>query len=136
MPIGSHRSLDWFCIFYTKFLQDILHIFILTHKGAFLELLDLKSKKETQFTNHGHLKFPGHHFTKFLTKTWVSCTKDNIINIDLTNKQILTNCFSEQSSVNLSNFEALRDKKIPQSFIPSSWSLLKTIKSFRELVYM
>ena len=112
MSICSHRCLDRFSILHTKFLQYILHIFRLTHKCAFLELLDLKSKKETQFTDHRHFKFPRHHVTKFLTKTWVSRTKDNIININLTNKQVFLNRFSEQCSVNLPNFEALRNKKV------------------------
>src|SRR5579883_728977 len=46
MPISCHRGLAWFAILHLEALEKVLSIFFLTNKGAFIKLLDLKSKKE------------------------------------------------------------------------------------------
>jgi hypothetical protein len=45
MPIGSHGCLDGFAILHSKLLKYVLNVLSLADEGAFLELLDLKSKK-------------------------------------------------------------------------------------------
>jgi hypothetical protein len=49
MPIGSHGCLDGFVILHPKLLKYILNVLSLDDEGAFLELLDLKSKKISNF---------------------------------------------------------------------------------------
>jgi hypothetical protein len=48
MPICSHGCLDGFDILHSKLLENILNILSLADEGAFLELLDLKTKKIVQ----------------------------------------------------------------------------------------
>jgi hypothetical protein len=48
MPINSHVSLDGFGILHSKLLENILNVLSLADEGAFLELLDLKSKEILQ----------------------------------------------------------------------------------------
>jgi hypothetical protein len=67
MPIGSHRSLDGFDILHFKLLENILNVLCLANEGAFLELLDLKSKEILQLSYYGHLKFLYHNSTKLFT---------------------------------------------------------------------
>jgi hypothetical protein len=59
-----------------------------------------------------------------------------MININLRNKQIFTNFHNEQGSVNLPNFEVFGKQEIPKPLLPSAWSLLKPIESFRKLVHV
>jgi hypothetical protein len=60
MPIGSHGCLDGFVILHSKLLKYILNVLGLVDEGAFLELLDLKSKKVLQLPHHRHLEFLYH----------------------------------------------------------------------------
>jgi hypothetical protein len=71
MSIQCHESLDGLGIGRVKPLEHILHIFGLTQESV-LQLLDLKTKEELQFTHHGHLKPLGHHPTKPFLKFIVS----------------------------------------------------------------
>jgi hypothetical protein len=64
MPICSHRSLDGFGILHSKLFENILNVLCLANEGAFLELLNLKSKKILQLPHHGHLKFLYHNSIK------------------------------------------------------------------------
>jgi hypothetical protein len=48
MPICSHGSLDGFDILHSKLLEYILNVLCLADEGAFLDLLDLESKKILQ----------------------------------------------------------------------------------------
>jgi hypothetical protein len=57
MPICSHGCLDGFAILHPKLLKYVLNVLSLADEGAFLELLDLKSKKILQLPHHRHLEF-------------------------------------------------------------------------------
>jgi hypothetical protein len=107
-----HGSFDGFGILHSKLLENILNILCLANEGAFLELLDLKSKEILQLPHHGHLKFLYHNSTKLLTRLLVSIPKDNIININLAYKQVFVNCFSEESRVGFSDFKTISEKKV------------------------
>jgi hypothetical protein len=68
MPICSHGSLDGFGILHSKLLEHILNALSLADEGAFLELLDLESKKILQLPHHRHLEFLYHNRTKLFTR--------------------------------------------------------------------
>ena len=72
MPISWHWSLDRLAIIHLEFLENILCILFLMDESPFLQLLDLKPKEEIELTDHGHLKFPSHYFSKFFAKSGVS----------------------------------------------------------------
>src|SRR5688572_19066066 len=99
MPTQCHGCLNGLSIGHVKLLENIVYVLGLTYESLFLHLLDLKSKKELQFTHHGHFKPFGHDPTKFLTKLLISRTKYNVINIYLANKYILTNFMSKKSRI-------------------------------------
>jgi hypothetical protein len=67
MPIGSHGCLDGLAILHSKLLKYVLNVFGLADEGAFLELLDLKSKEILQLPHHRHLEFLYHDPTKLFT---------------------------------------------------------------------
>ena len=90
MSIHGHGSLDGFSIGHVKLLEHIICIFSLTYESPFLYLLDLKTKEELQFTHHGHLESLDRDPTKLFIKLFISRNKDNVININLTNKKIFT----------------------------------------------
>jgi hypothetical protein len=128
MPIDSHGCLDGFGILHSELFEYVLNVLSLADEGALLELLDLKSKEILQLPHHRYLKFLYHDPTKLFTRGLVSRPKYNIININLAYKQVFSNCFSEESRVSFTNFEAISDKKVSQAFIPCSWGLLEPIK--------
>jgi hypothetical protein len=68
MPIGSHGCLYGFVILHSKLLKYILSVLGLANEGAFLELLDLKSKEILQLPHHRHLEFLYHYPTKLFTR--------------------------------------------------------------------
>jgi hypothetical protein len=104
--------LDGFDILHSKLLEYVLNVLSLADEGVFLDLLDLESKEILLLPHHRHLKFLYHNPTKLFTRCLVSRPKDNIININLAYKQVFTNCFSEESGVSFTNFEAISEKKI------------------------
>jgi hypothetical protein len=53
-----------------------------------------------------------HYPTKLFTSRFVSRPKYDIININLAYKQIICNCFSKESRIGFSDFEAISYKKI------------------------
>jgi hypothetical protein len=59
-------------------------VLCLANESPFLDLLDLKFKKECENPHHEHFKPIGHDLTKLITKGYVSRNKDNIINVYLT----------------------------------------------------
>jgi hypothetical protein len=67
MPICSHGCLDGFGILHSKLLKNILNVLSLADEGAFLKLLDLKSKEILQLPHHRHLEFLYHYPTKLFT---------------------------------------------------------------------
>jgi hypothetical protein len=89
----------------------------LTQESPFLQLLDLKTKEELQFTHHGHLKPLGHDPTKFFTKLIISRPKDDIININLTHEDIFSISLNEESIVGFAYFKTVLEKKILKEFI-------------------
>jgi hypothetical protein len=60
----------------------------LAYERAIFQLLDLKTKKEFEFSHHRYFKPIGHDLAKFITKRFVSRTKDYVIHIDLVYKKI------------------------------------------------
>jgi hypothetical protein len=52
-----------------------------------------------------------HDPTKLFTCRFVSRPKYDIININLAYKQIICKCFSKESRIDFSDFEAISDKK-------------------------
>jgi hypothetical protein len=99
-------------------------------------LLDLKPKEELQFTHHRHLKSLGHDPTKFFTKFFISRAKDNIINIDLAYKDIISISLNKESRIDFAYLKTVLEKKFLKAFIPCSRSLLKLVELLMELVHM
>jgi hypothetical protein len=65
MPIGSHGCLGGYAILHPKLFKNVVNVLCLGDEGAFLELLDLKSKEILQLPHHRHLEFFNHDPTKF-----------------------------------------------------------------------
>jgi hypothetical protein len=86
MIISAHESLDGFCIVHAKLLENIMSILGLANQSTIFNLLNLKAKKEYEFTHHRHFKPFYHDLAKLITKGFISRPKDNIININLTYK--------------------------------------------------
>jgi hypothetical protein len=108
----------------------------LVNESPFFSLLDLKSKKECENSHHEHFKLIGHDFAKLFTNEFISRTKDNIINLYLTYKQIFSQFSSEDSRIGLTNPKMIFNKKVSKSFIPYSWCLLKPIERIMESINM
>src|SRR6185312_8210075 len=125
MSIHSHGSLNGFSIGHVKLLEHIICIFSLTYESPFLYLLDLKTKEKLQFTHHGHLESLDHDPTKLFTKLFISRTIDNIIIINLTNKEIFIYFLSKESRIDFAHYKAIFEKNFLKAFIPCSRSLLK-----------
>jgi hypothetical protein len=125
MSIGWHGSIDRLCICHVKLLEHIISVLRLANKSPFLQLLDLESEEELQFTHHGHLKSLGHNPTKLLTKVMVSTTKYYAIDRYLAHKNIFIDFVSKESRIDFAYFKVLLDLK---AFIPCSWCLLKPIE--------
>src|SRR6185312_3097426 len=136
MSIHGHRSLDWFSIGHVKLLEHFMCIFSLTYESPFVHLLDLKTNEEFQFTHHGHLESLGHDSTKLFTKLFISRTKDNVININLTYKEIFIYFLSKESRIGFAHYKAILEKQFPKAFIPCSRSLLKPIEHLMELEHI
>jgi hypothetical protein len=68
MTISAHESLDGLCIIHTKLLEYVTSILYLANENLIFNLLDLKSKKECEFTHHGYFKPIGHNLAKLITK--------------------------------------------------------------------
>jgi hypothetical protein len=113
-----------------------MSILRLANEGSLFGLLDLKSKKECENPYHGHLKPIRHYFAKLTTKRFVSRNKYNIVNIDLTYKQIFTHFSSEESRVGLTNFKTIFNKEVSKAFISCCWCLLKLIEHLMEFIDM
>jgi hypothetical protein len=111
MTISAHESLDWLCFVHAKLFKYVTCILYLTNESSLFGLLDFKSKKECENPHHGHFKSIHHYFVKLITKGFVSRTKYNIINIDLTYKQLFTHFSSEESRISLTNPKTIFDKK-------------------------
>ena len=111
-------------------------VLCLDNESLFLDMLDLKSKKEFENPHHGHFKHISHDLAKLITKGFVSRTKDNIINIYLAYKQIFTHFSSEESRVSLTNPKTIFNKKVPKAFISCSWCLLKPIDHLMKFINM
>jgi hypothetical protein len=113
MPVSSHGCLDGLGILHPKLGEYVLNILRLANEGALLELLHLKSQEILKLPHHRHLEFLNHDPTKLFPSRFVSRPKYNIININLAYKQIICNCFSKESRISFSDFEAISDKEIP-----------------------
>ena len=70
--ISWHWSLDRLAIIHLELFENVSCILFLMDEGSFLQLLNLKTKEEVELTDHGHLEFPSHHFSKFFAKSGVS----------------------------------------------------------------
>jgi hypothetical protein len=136
MTISIHESLDKLCLIHAKLLEYATSILHLANEGPLLGLLDLKSKKECENLHYGHFKPISHDFAKLITKRFVSRTKDNIINIYFTYKLIFAHLSSEESRIRLTNPKTIFKRKIPKTFIPCSWCLLKPIEHLMDFINM
>jgi hypothetical protein len=136
MSIKCYWCLDGLGVGHVKRLEHILYILGLTQESLFLHLPDLKPKEELQFTHRRHLKSLGHDPTKLFTKFIISRTKDNIININLANKNIFSICLNEESRIGFAYLKTVLKKKFLKAFIPCSRSLLKPVERLMELVHM
>jgi hypothetical protein len=81
MPISAHVSLNRFCIVYAKLLEYTTCVLCLTNESPLFGLLDLKSKKECENSDHGHFKSIAHDFAiiklfsiRKIPKTFKSCS--------------------------------------------------------------
>jgi hypothetical protein len=81
MPISAHVSLNRFCIVYAKLLEYTTCVLYLTNESPLFGLLDLKSKKECENSDHGHFKSIGHDFAiikkisiRKITKAFKPCS--------------------------------------------------------------
>jgi hypothetical protein len=106
MSISRHGCLDRLGILHVKLFQHIFGILGLTNKGSFLELLDLKAKKECQLSHHGHLESLRHDPTKILAPRLISRTKYNVIDIYLAHKNFFVNFASEKSRIGFAYLKA------------------------------
>jgi hypothetical protein len=111
MIISAHERLDWLYFIHVKLFLYVTSIFRLANEISLFGLLDLKLKKEYENPHHEHLKHIRHYFAKLITKGFVSRIKYNIINIDLTYKQIFTHFSSEDSRVGLTNLKLFLIRK-------------------------
>jgi hypothetical protein len=116
--------------------RNVTSILHLANESSLFGLLNLKSKKECENPHHEHFKHIRHYFAKLIIKGFVSRTKYNIINIDLTYKQIFTHFSSEESRAGLTNPKTIFNKKVSKAFIPCSWYLLKSIGRLMEFIDM
>jgi hypothetical protein len=82
-----------------------MNVLGLTCEGAFLELLDLKFKKELQLSHHRHFESFGHNPTKLINPNLISRTKYNVTEIYLANKQIIALFTSEESRIGFAYFK-------------------------------
>jgi hypothetical protein len=83
-------------------------IFGLAYERAIFQLLDLKIKKEFEISHHRYFKPSGHDLAKFITKRFVSRTKDYVIHIDLAYKKIFVYFSCEKSWVSFTCRSGLR----------------------------
>jgi hypothetical protein len=134
MSISLHGCLDGLHLVHAKFLEYVTCILCLANESPLFDLLDLKSKKECEYSHHGYFKHICHNFAKLFTKRFVSRTKDNIINIYLAYKQLFFYFSSEASRVGLTNSKIIFNKKITKAFISCSWCLLKPIERLMKFI--
>src|SRR4051812_40742309 len=80
-----HRSFDFFAFRKIKLLQKFFHILRLMNIGSIGSLVDLNPKEILEFSHHAPFKISLHRLSKLLSKCSIRCSKDNIINIYLTN---------------------------------------------------
>ena len=66
-------------------------------------LIYLKSKEEIQFSHHAHFKFTINTLRKIFTNTFISSTKNNIININLYYNNVFTLLFDKKFCVHFSH---------------------------------
>jgi hypothetical protein len=83
----------------------------LANKSLFLQLLDLKTEEELQFTHHRHLKSLGHDLAKLLTKIMVSTTKYYVIDLYLAYKYIFIYFVSKKGRIGFAYFKVIAQHK-------------------------
>ena len=69
--------------------------------------MNLQSKEVIQLSNHAHLELGLHEFGKIVSKFILCRPKDNIINIDLSNNQLLIFPFDKECLISLSSCEIM-----------------------------
>jgi len=71
-----------------------------------------------------------------LPNSWFKASKNDIININLTNEEVPIDVLGEECSVHPPNLEPLHDEEISETLIPSSRSLLKTVERLLQPINM
>ena len=87
-------------------------------------LTNLQAKEMSKLSNHAHLELALHEFWEIMSKFILSQTKDDIINIDLSNYQLAIFPFNEESLIRFSSYEPMWHQVLCESIIPNSKGLL------------
>src|SRR6187399_1583243 len=135
MTFSWHRRRVSFAVLHSKLLQAIFEVFLLRYEDAVALLTNLKTKEELQLTHHGHLILLLHHVTKLITVSFVSAAEDNVVHIDLADKQFIIICLREECGIQGSRFEAFALQEVFECVIPSTMGLFEAIQCLVELVY-
>ena len=69
--------------------------------------MDLQPKKVIQLSNHDHLELGLHKFGETMSKFKLGRLEDDIINIDLSNYQLVVFYFDENSLISFSSCEPM-----------------------------
>ena len=69
--------------------------------------MDLQSKEVIQHSNHAHLELSLHKLGKIMSKFILCRLEDDIINIDLSNYQLVIVPFDKESLINMSSCETM-----------------------------
>ena len=71
-----------------------------------------------------------------LPNSWFKASKNDIININLTNEEVPIDVLGEECSVHPPNLEPLHDEEVSETLIPSSRSLLKIVERLLQPINM
>ena len=70
-------------------------------------LTNLQPKEVSQLSNHAHLELGLHELWETMSKFILRPSKDDVINIDLSNYQLTAFSFDEESLISLSSCEPM-----------------------------
>ena len=99
---GIHRL--W--IFHLEPAQDFRYVFGLINKDPRWSLIHLQAEEKLHFSHRTHLELFMHYFFKFSAKKFVSRAKNNIIYINLNEKQVIPCFLGRQCVIDQASFES------------------------------
>ena len=106
MTFGWHWHRVSFVVLHSKLLQAIIEVFFLRYEDVVALLTDFETRKELQLAHHGHLILLLHHVSKLITVFLISAAEDNVVHIDLVDKQFTIICLREECGIQGTRFEA------------------------------